>query len=444
MIRILHTADWHIGQLFHEYDRTYEHRQFLHWLLETLREEQIDVLLVSGDVFDSSNPSAASIRTFYTFLNQSTKQNPHLQIIVTAGNHDSASRLESPKPLLESSNIHIVGMVEKDGDANIDYSKICIPLKDKEGNTEAWCIAAPFLRMGDYPSIPDAVNPYAEGVTTFYGDAYEYAVSFKEPGQAIIAMGHLHAQQAEISDIDKMERLIMGGVECVSAAAFNNDIRYVALGHIHKAQRLGGKEHIRYSGSPLPMSFSETHYKHQVVLFDLVEDAIKNLRTIEVPVSIPLLRIPTVHSSLTEVVASLAQLKTFEGEADVSEGVPYSSKYPYISERDPHSSERNPQISPYLEVRVLLDGPEPGLRHKIETALSGKNYRLAKIDVRYQSATTTTHKESIINPELLNRLQPIDVLDKVYQAKYNTPIPSALQKLFYQVTQEVNELEASL
>ncbi|MGB4843794.1 MAG: exonuclease subunit SbcD, partial [Ferruginibacter sp.] len=113
-MKILHTADWHIGQLFHEYDRTYEHQQFLHWMLTTLQDEKVDVLLVSGDVFDISNPSAVSIKLFYTFLNQAVKVNPDLQIIITAGNHDSASRLESPKPLLESSNIHIVGVVEKD------------------------------------------------------------------------------------------------------------------------------------------------------------------------------------------------------------------------------------------------------------------------------------------------------------------------------------------
>ena len=82
-MKILHTADWHIGQLFHEYDRTYEHQQFLSWLVETLKNEQIDVLLISGDVFDLSNPSATSIRMFYSFLNQATKTNPHLQIIVT-------------------------------------------------------------------------------------------------------------------------------------------------------------------------------------------------------------------------------------------------------------------------------------------------------------------------------------------------------------------------
>jgi exonuclease SbcD len=413
-MNILHTADWHIGQLFHEYDRAYEHQQFLAWLLEVLTTERIDVLLVSGDVFDLSNPSAASIKMFYSFLNQAVKQNPDLQIIVTAGNHDSASRLESPKPLLESSNIHIVGLIEKDGNGNIDYSKITIPLKDKAGNTKAWCIAAPFLRMGDYPSIPDCANPYAEGITAFYKAAYEYAASQKEPGQAIIAMGHLHAQQAEVGDIDKTERLIMGGVECISATAFDNNIRYVALGHIHKAQRIGGKEHIRYCGSPLPMSFSETHYKHQVIVFKVGEDNIKELKTIEIPVSVPLQRVPAVHSALPEVLAALQQLAAFEGDS---------------------------QTAPYLEVRVLLDSPEPGLRHKVETALAGKKIRLAKIDVRYNRAEKQAGESSTV-AEALHELKPLEVVQKVYQSKYNNPIPEDLQQLFQQVAQEVNEPEA--
>ncbi|HET8574168.1 MAG TPA: exonuclease SbcCD subunit D C-terminal domain-containing protein [Edaphocola sp.] len=412
---ILHTADWHIGQLFHEYDRTYEHQQFLDWLLATLTAEKIDVLLVSGDVFDLSNPSAASIKMFYSFLNRAVKQNPDLQIIVTAGNHDSASRLESPKPLLESSNIHIVGLIEKDGNGSIDYSKITLPLKDKAGHTKAWCIAAPFLRMGDYPSIPGCANPYAEGVTAFYKAAYDYAASRKEPGQAIIAMGHLHAQQAEVGDIDKTERPIMGGVECISAAAFDNNIRYVALGHIHKAQRIGGKEHIRYCGSPLPMSFSETHYKHQVIVFKIGEDNISALRTIEIPVSVPLQRVPAVYSALPDVLASLQQLAAFEGGS---------------------------LAAPYLEVRVLLEGPEPGLRHKVETALAGKKFRLAKIDVRYNRAEKQPGESSGVRAGALDELSPLEVVQKIYQSKYNNPIPEDLQRLFQQVVQEVNEPEA--
>src|SRR5690554_2185076 len=145
-MKVLHTADWHIGQLFHEYDRTFEHQQFLNWLVQTLQKEQIDVLLISGDVFDLSNPSAASVRMFYTFLNQAINTKPELQIIITAGNHDSATRLESPKPLLESSNIHIIGLVERDLGGNIDYEKLIIPIRNPSGAIKAWCLAIPFLR----------------------------------------------------------------------------------------------------------------------------------------------------------------------------------------------------------------------------------------------------------------------------------------------------------
>lgn len=412
MIRILHTADWHIGQLFHEYDRSYEHQQFLNWLLETLSNRQIDVLLVSGDVFDLSNPSAAAIKMFYSFLSSALKEIPNLQIVITAGNHDSASRLESPKPLLESSNIHIIGLVEKLEGGAIDYSKLCIPLKDKNDKTTIWCIAAPFLRTGDYPLVPNSSNPYTEGVNAFYKEAFQYAASLKKDGQSIIAMGHLHAQQAEVGDGDKNERLIMGGVESISAAAFDKDIRYVALGHIHKAQRIGGTEHIRYSGSPLPMSFSETNYKHQVIVFDLEKDQIENLQSVEIPVSVPLKRTPVVHSTIDAVLNSLQQLEIYKGDK---------------------------QTAPYLEVRVLLEGPEPGLRHKVETALSGKNYRLAKIDVRYATSNTDQKQKGVGSSEELHQLQPMEVFDKIYQSKYNNPVPKELRQLFLQVFEQVNE-----
>ncbi len=414
-MRILHTADWHIGQFFYEYDRAYEHQQFLDWLLSTLIHQQIDTLLISGDVFDLSNPSASSVKMLYSFLNRAVKANPALQVVMTAGNHDSASRLESPKPLLESSNIHIVGILEKEDSGKVDYSKITIPLKGKDGSTKLWCIAAPFLRMGDYPVMQDCDNPYTEGITTFYKEAYAYAASQKKTGQAIIAMGHLHAQQAEVGDIDRMERLIMGGVECIPASAFDENISYVALGHIHKAQRIGGKEHIRYCGSPLPMSFSEINYKHQVIVFDIVEEWAENLQSIEVPVSVPLMRVPAVHSSLSEVLASLQQLTGFEGDLNAA---------------------------PYLEVRVLLDGPEPGLRHKIEMMLTGKNVRLAKIDVRYPAMSAEQTENTTANYAQLNDLQPVDVLHKVYQNKYNNPLPEGMLKLFQQVAREVSESEA--
>lgn len=408
-MKILHTADWHIGQLFHEYDRTYEHQKFLNWLVHTLQDEKIDVLLISGDVFDISNPAAASIKMFYSFLNSATKANPNLQIIITAGNHDSASRLEAPKPLLESSNVHIIGLVEKDATGNIDYEKLLVPIYDHSGNIKIWCLAIPFLRMGDYPTIPNSANPYTDGVTALYQEAFEYAEQKKQDGQTIIAMGHLHTHHAEITELDKTERLIMGGVECIPATAFHQDIKYVALGHIHKAQCIGGKEHIRYSGSPLPMSFSELAYKHQVIVFELNEE-ISNLTSLQIPLFVPLLRIPQTSLPLQEVIALLEKLPVIENDLE---------------------------IAPYLEVKVLLDGPEPALRHKIETALLGKKIRLAKIDVKYPTATQQTPE--FITQEKLIELQPLDVFDKLYQSKYKSNVPPAILQLFQQVTEEVNQ-----
>lgn len=412
-MKLLHTADWHIGQLFHDYDRTWEHQQFLDWLVDRIHHEQIDVLLISGDVFDFANPPATAVKQFYRFLNQATRKNPNLQIVVTAGNHDSAARLEAPKPLLESSNIHIIGVIEKDENGEISYDKIIFPLKDKSGAVKAWCIAVPFLRMGDYPTIAGSQNPYVDGVAAFYEQAYKYALQKKQAGQAIIAKGHLHAQQAEISDMDKQERLIMGGVECISAASFHPDIAYVALGHIHKAQRIGGKEHIRYSGSPLPMSFSERNYKHQVVAFEIENEGVKDIRAIEIPVAIPVHSVPYNHCLIEEVLKELAKL--------------------------PEKGE-NFSLAPYLEVRVLEDQPDPSRRHKIEQAIKDKHVRLATINVKSAKKANQPMQTSV-QPKL-DELNPADIFTKVYAATYNNTVPADMLQLFNQVTQEVAQSEA--
>jgi DNA repair protein SbcD/Mre11 len=414
LMRILHTADWHIGQTFYQYDRTYEHRQFLDWLVNTIKEKDIELLIISGDVFDVANPSATSVRLFYAFLNNAIKAQPGLQIIVTAGNHDSAARLEAPKPLLESSDIHIVGVIERKEDGSIDYEKMIIPVKDKNGETTLWCMAIPFLRMGDYPTLAESAVLYADGVAALYKEAYEYTLSRKQPGQSIIAMAHLHTLDAELSDHDKTERVIMGGVEFVPAKAFHEDLVYTALGHIHKAQKIGGKENIRYSGSPLPMSFTEMNYKHQVVTFDITAGVLGHLEMLEIPVTTELLRIPAKPQPIAGVLDLLQQLPEATSE---------------------------PHTAPYLEVRVLLEGPEPALRHKIETALAGKHVRLAKIDVRYPSSEENGAKEATTSADQLQDLRPLDIFKKIYKEDYNSDTPEELINLFNQVLQEITTKE---
>lgn len=409
-MKLLHTADWHIGQLFFEYDRTWEHEQFLDWLVSTLQTEAIDVLLISGDVFDLSNPSAANVKLFYSFLNRATRAVPHLQIIVTAGNHDSAPRLESPNPLLEFSNINIIGCIERSADGAVNFEKLTLPIKGRDGAVKAWCLAVPYLRMGDYPVIAESTNPYADGVARFYEEAYGYVAGIRAPGQAVLALGHLYTQQAETGDMDRVERPIMGGVECVPASAFHPDIGYVALGHIHRAQRIGGHEHIRYSGSPLPMSFSETHYRHQVVVFELQGEQVSNIRTLDVPVRVPLLRVPLTPSRLPQVIAALGELPDAQ-----TVGEPF----------------------PYLEVRVLADGPEPTLRHRVNEALAGKAVRLAKIDLHMAGTTGAGEEGGPAVPDELTDLRPVDVFSRVYRTRYGATAPEGLIGLFNEIAADL-------
>src|SRR5690606_13132298 len=152
------------------------------------------------------------------------------------------------------------------------------------------------------------------------------------------------------------------------------------LGHIHKAQRLGGKEHIRYSGSPLPMSFSEINYRHQVIAFTVEDGQVTAPYGVEVPVTVPLLKVPATHSRVEEALLALQQL--------------------------PEATDRDRTTAPYLQVSVLLDAPEPGLRHKVEQALDGKHVRLARIDTRYPEKKSTGGQERMVSPDELQSLEP--------------------------------------
>ena len=254
----MHTADWHLGQTFFGYDREEEHDAFLNWLVDTLAEQQTDVLLIVGDVFDVANPSASAQRRFFHFLKEANRCNPHLQVIVVAGNHDSAARLESPIPLLEELNTSIVGIIRRTESGEIDFDSLVIPLYNKEKKREGWCLAVPYLRQGDYPAPEEGHDTYIAGINRMYRQLYDFADARRQPGEALVAMGHLHATGAELSDDDRSERIIMGGLESVSSDTFDEGLAYTALGHIHKAQRIGGRENLHYSGSPLPMSFSAT------------------------------------------------------------------------------------------------------------------------------------------------------------------------------------------
>lgn len=401
MIRILHTADWHLGQTFFGYDRTEEHEVFLNWLAEEIRQKEIDALIIAGDVFDVSNPSAASQSMYYQFIYRVTAENPYLQIVIVAGNHDSAARLEAPLPLLQAMRTEVRGVVRKLEGGEIDYDHLTVELKNRQGEVELLCMAVPFLRQGDYPAVQTEGNPYAEGVRELYAQLLQRLWKRRTENQAILAIGHLQATGSEIAEKDYSERTVIGGLECVSPEAFSEQIAYTALGHIHKAQRVSGRENVRYAGSPIPMSFAEKHYHHGVVMVTFDGGCAVDIERLECPKLIPLMSVPN-----GEPVSPEAILKALK-ELPETEAV-----------------------APYLEVKVLLEEPEPMLRQEIEEALADKNYRLARIVSTYRTDIGNTVKENENWKRGLQEMSPLQIAQSAFEKIYQVEMPVELTGLF--------------
>ncbi|WP_148371779.1 exonuclease SbcCD subunit D C-terminal domain-containing protein [Bacteroides bouchesdurhonensis] len=401
MIRILHTADWHLGQTFFGYDRTEEHTIFLDWLAKEICDKEIDALIIAGDVFDVSNPSAASQRMYYQFIYRVTAENPNLQIVIVAGNHDSAARLEAPLPLLQAMRTEVRGVVRKQDGGEIDHDHLIIELKNRRGEVELLCMAVPFLRQGDYPVVQTDGNPYAEGVRKLYTQLLQRAWERRKGGQSIMAIGHLQATGSEIAEKDYSERTVIGGLECVSPEVFTEQIAYTALGHIHKAQRVSGRENVRYSGSPIPMSFAEKYYHHGVVMVTFDEGCAVEIERLECPKLITLLSVPNGAAEQPEsVLKALRELPEINREA------------------------------PYLEVKVLLDEPEPMLRQQVEEALADKNYRLARIVSTYRQEEGKVEKGNDVWIKGLQEMSPLQIVQSVFEKSYQTEMSDELTELF--------------
>ncbi|MDR1938201.1 MAG: exonuclease SbcCD subunit D [Tannerellaceae bacterium] len=399
-MRFIHTADWHIGQNFFEFDRKEEHLQFLVWLKKQLADLSVDALLIAGDVFDSPNPSAESQKMFYKFLREATAENQRLQIVITAGNHDSGARLEAPNPLLEEMNITVRGTIRRTGEGEIDYAHLIVPLMEGD-RIAAWCMAVPYLRQGDYP---EAEN-YARGVGEMYKALYE---SIADKTKPVIAMGHLQATGSEISENDRSERTVIGGLECVPPDSFSREITYTALGHLHRAQRVSGRENVRYSGAPLPMSFAEKNNRQGVTLVEATS-AHTTIEHIEFEPPAGLLSIPKDPQQLPEILEAIRLLP--DGEITAA--------------------------SPYLEIKALITEPEPSLRYRIEEALKNKAVRLARI----ASVTPQSNKDMPpITYEELQSINPLEMALDLFKRRFGgEDMPDAMRTLLENIIREVEQ-----
>ncbi|MDB4960682.1 MAG: sbcD [Myxococcales bacterium] len=389
-MRILHTSDWHLGHTLRgEVTREHEHQVFLTWLVAACVREAADALVITGDVFDSATPPASAERMWFEFLAAARRAMPAMDIIAIAGNHDSPARLGAASAVLRELGVHVIGGLPRRADGTLDLDRIVIPVAGGRGLVAA----VPFLRPIDVPS--DLEDP----LVSIYGEVVAGARARRSPDQALIVTGHLYVAGADAAYLSE-RRVSIGGVEAASLRMFPDDVSYVALGHIHRGQRVG-RDTIRYAGAPISLALDEAGYRHQIVAVDFADGQVTEIRSLLVPQTIEILRVPKRGAApLGEVLAALDALEPAHGVDDL--------------------------VRPYLEVVVALDKPEPKLRSLIETALDGKRARLVYLHIEHtgDGAALADRADLLRGATRLAELDPRDVFARLWSRKH-TEAPSA-------------------
>jgi len=341
-MKILHTADWHLGQKFLAKDRIEEHRLALEWLYNTINDQNIDVLLIAGDIFDIGNPPNYARQMYYKFLTslQSTKCR---HVVIIGGNHDSPSMINAPKELLQILNVHVVGA------ATDDIQDEIIVLENNDKETELVVAAVPFLRDRDLRT--------------------------SVAGETIIAMGHLYAKGA--SATDKQNNIYIGDVANIEAAQFPTIFKYIALGHLHRTQMVQKQEHIRYSGSLIPVNFGEILDKKSINILEWDKDQLKNIETVKIPRFRNLIAI---EGSLEKVQERLEKIN------ENQKGI----------------------LIPWVEITVVLEETIPHLDATIREF--SKDFRLEILKIR--AIKKQQALESLTNFVTLDDLSPLEVFEK--------------------------------
>ncbi|MDR3204425.1 MAG: exonuclease SbcCD subunit D C-terminal domain-containing protein [Deltaproteobacteria bacterium] len=314
-MKILHTSDWHLSRRLYKIRRRYhEFSSFLNWLIELINEREIEVLIVAGDIFDSSAPTNRAQTLYYDFLRKIAISPSCRHVIVTSGNHDSPSFLEAPASLLKSMGIYVVGL------ADAELNKEILILKDLQGHPEMIVCAIPYLREGDLRSaqLGESSASREEKINTAISEKYQMAFQkAKEINLSLnrnlpmVAIGHLFMRGGMTLEGDGVRESRVGSLSALPIEAMPA-FDYLALGHLHIPQRVGGNELIRYSGSPIPMGFNECGQQKSLCLVEFNQESPPRIELIKVPVFQELRRL---EGDLNNLVKELTQMKALGSEA---------------------------------------------------------------------------------------------------------------------------------
>lgn len=298
-MKILHTSDWHLGQYFMMKTREAEHLAFLNWLITVVIEEEIDALIVAGDIFDSTTPPSYARKLYSDFIVK-LQATECLQLIIVSGNHDSVAVLNESKNLLSALNVSLLAGL------STDLQEHLIPLKNKKREQMIVC-ALPFLRAQDVMSSEQGISAeqkqlnLQQGIQHTYQKIYQLA---KEQNSSlpVIATGHLTAVGCSVSE--SVRDIYIGTLTAFQASLFP-DFDYIALGHLHRPQKVQKQDHIRYSGSPIALSFDETKQDKQVLIAEFNSQGLTDVKPLNIPIFQQLQILSGDLDSVTQQLAAL-------------------------------------------------------------------------------------------------------------------------------------------
>ena len=403
-MRIIHTADWHIGRTLAGHVRDHEHRAVLAEVVSIVARCEADALVIAGDVFDHQNPSGEAQRLFYETLVALKQVRPQLQIVVTSGNHDSAGRLEAPRQLLEAMGVHVVGNVRRVA-GGIDAMRHLVPLTDRRGEVAANVLAVSYPTAACLPpfggiEIPDGASPIAAATRALYAELME-GTRRAQAGLPLIVTGHLHVAGG-IESEGAERRILVGGQHAVSPDVFPPEAAYVALGHLHKAQGIG-RETIRYSGSLLPLSATELSYAHGVTLLTLGNAGIE-VGHLPLQRPVPFLRLPEHGDARLDELGD--RLKALE------------------------LPDMAVELRPFVQVRLAREGLGAGFRAELDRIADGFPVRVVETRVA-PASIEPADPDSGETFRRLAELEPADLFRQAFERAHGAAPSPAHEEAFH-------------
>ncbi len=401
-MRILHTSDWHLGQHFMGKTRQAEHQAFCAWLLARVRSHAVDVLLIAGDVFDTGAPPSYAREQYYRLVVE--LRDAGCALVVLGGNHDSPAMLGESRSLLAQLGTRVVPGV------GVDLAEQVQVLHDREGVPGAILCAVPFIRPRDVTasqagqSAQDKQQSLQQAIAEHYRALHELAQHQRdELGLAlpIIATGHLTTVGASASE--SVREIYVGSLEAFPTSAFP-PADYIALGHIHRPQKVGGLEHIRYSGSPIALSFDEARQQKEVLLLDFDAAALQSITPLPVPVFQPM---ASLRGSLKELAGAIAE----------------------------QAAQGTTERPVWLEVQVSTDDYLSDLQSRIDALCEGLPVEVLRIRRERGTASASLASEA---RETLDELSVEDVFRRrLQQEAIEAHDAQRLQELYRQIVEEL-------